>query len=885
MAPKTSPVWTHFSNASEGKVKCLHCGEQLSVKNRSTFPLMRHIKHKHPQPITRETLTEAPIKEDNCSSSHQQLQRCLTFKMTPKKSQLWTRFSKASEDKVKCLYSGEELSVKNRSTFSLIRHKKNKHPTQPISRQTVAEAPIKEDKSASSHQQLQSCLTFKMDQKKSQLWAHFSKESEDRVKCLYCGQQLSVKNRSTSSLMRHIKHKHPTQPIRRQPLTKTPIKEDNCLSSHQQLQRRLAFRLASKKSQLWTHFSRELEEKVKCLYCGQQLSVKNRSTSSLIRHIKHKHPTQPIRTQTVTQAPIKGDNCSSSHQFLQVAEDSIQRPATSGAGNLQTITSSIQVPLSIAKQKDIDKQLISLIAKEYHPFSIVEDEEFKRLLYLLNPHYKVPTRKTVSNLMLPDVYNEALELVKSRLDRAFAVCLTTEGWTSRTNDCFYSVTAHYIVEESNNTFLSSDLLGCISYTKSHTAENIADKLREVIEEWKLTNKIVAVVSDNEANMKAVVRIGGWSHWGCFAHSLNRIAQAGLSEIKEVVDKITNIVGYFKHNSQALSQLQASTVDMDIPTVKLKNETASRWNSTYDMIYRVLQMKNAIVFTLSILETVSRSKQHADFEFITQLHDEEWVVAEQAIKVLEIFNLITLAISSEQKLNTSTIIFYYKKISKHLNSMNLNAVMPQIKNMVEKLKFELKSRFKDIQENHLIAQATILDPRFKKFGFIDEEDYKRAVENLYTEVANTTLVDASLQNQSSDINIKSEPIDQIIAQENNFIDGLWNDFDAEIRHHLKPSNSTISAVEEVNKYLEESILPRKDSSGVCHDPFVWWNQRKHIYPKLYQIMKTRLCIMATSVPCERIFSQAGQILSERREVFKTDEISRLVFLNYNLNNCD
>ncbi|XP_048525013.1 zinc finger BED domain-containing protein 4 isoform X2 [Dendroctonus ponderosae] len=723
MAPKTSPVWTHFSNASEGKVKCLHCGEQLSVKNRSTFPLMRHIKHKHPQPITRETLTEAPIKEDNCSSSHQQLQRCLTFKMAPKKSQLWTRFSKASEGKVKCLYSGEELSVKNRSTFSLIRHKKNKHPTQPISRQTVAEAPIKED------------------------------------------------------------------------------------------------------------------------------------------------------------------NCSSSHQLLQVAEDSIQRPATLGAGNLQTINSSIQVPLSIAKQKDIDKQLISLIAKEYHPFSIVEDEEFKRLLYLLNPHYKVPTRKTVSNLMLPDVYNEALELVKSRLDRAFAVCLTTEGWTSRTNDCFYSVTAHYIVEESNNTFLSSDLLGCISYTKSHTAENIANKLREVIEEWKLTNKIVAVVSDNEANMKAAVRIGGWSHWGCFAHSLNRIAQAGLSEIKEVVDKITNIVGYFKHNSQALSQLQASTVDMDIPTVKLKNEAASRWNSTYDMIYRVLQMKNAIVFTLSILETVSRSKQHADFEFITQLHDEEWVVAEQAIKVLEIFNLITLAISSEQKLNTSTIIFYYKKISKHLNSMNLNAVMPQIKNMVEKLKFELKSRFKDIQENHLIAQATILDPRFKKFGFIDEEDYKRAVENLYTEVANTTLVDASLQNQSSDINIKSEPIDQNIAQGNNFIDGLWNDFDAEIRHHLKPSNSTISAVEEVNKYLEESILPRKDSSGVCHDPFVWWNQRKHIYPKLYQIMKTRLCIMATSVPCERIFSQAGQILSERREVFKTDEISRLVFLNYNLNNCD
>ncbi|KAH1004138.1 hypothetical protein HUJ04_003937 [Dendroctonus ponderosae] len=572
-----------------------------------------------------------------------------------------------------------------------------------------------------------------------------------------------------------------------------------------------------KKSQLWTHFSKSSEGKVKCLYCGQQLSInKNKSTSSLVRHIKHKHPTQPIRRQIVTEAPIKEDNCSSSHHLLHAAEDSAQYPLSSGGGKLQVITSYSQEPLSIGKQKEIDKQLMFMIAKEFHPFSIVEDKEFKRLLYLLNPNYKVPTRKIVSNLMIPALYNEALELVKSRLDRAFAVCLTTEGWTSRTNDCFYSVTAHYIVEESNNTFLSSDLLGCISYTKNHTAENIADKLREVIEEWKLTNKIVAVVSDNEANMKAAVRIGGWNHWGCFAHSLNSVAQSGLSEIKEVVEKIKNIVGYFKSSSQALSQLQASAVGMDMPEIKLKNEVATRWNSTYDMIYRVLQMKNAIIFTLSVLKTLSLSKQHDDLELITQLHDDEWIVAEQAIKVLEIFNLVTLAISSEQKLNASSIIFYYKQISKDLNYTDLNEVMPQVRNMVEKLKFELQNRFSDIQENNLIAQATILDPRFKKLGFIDEEGYKRAVENLYTEVANTTLADENVENKRCDSFIKSEPIDQNIALEKIFIDVLWNDFDAEVRQHLKPSNSTISAIEEVNKYLEESILLRKDSSGALYE---------------------------------------------------------------------
>lgn len=38
-------------------------------------------------------------------------------------------------------------------------------------------------------------------------------------------------------------------------------------------------------------------------------------------------------------------------------------------------------------------------------------------------------------------------------------------------------------------------------------------------------------------MKAAVRIGGWRFWGCFAHSINLVAQSDINEIKEVVDKI------------------------------------------------------------------------------------------------------------------------------------------------------------------------------------------------------------------------------------------------------------------------------------------------------------------------------------------------------------
>lgn len=148
-----------------------------------------------------------------------------------------------------------------------------------------------------------------------------------------------------------------------------------------------------------------------------------------------------------------------------------------------------------------------MIVIEYHPFSIVEDIEFRKLIHLLNPNYIVPTRKTISNSLIPALYYKTFEIVKCRLKRAHAVCLTVDSWTSRAQDSFFSVTAHYIVEDTTRTFLASDLLTCTSYSDRHTSENIQNKLRQILHEWGLTSNVTAIVSDNAANMKAAIRGG------------------------------------------------------------------------------------------------------------------------------------------------------------------------------------------------------------------------------------------------------------------------------------------------------------------------------------------------------------------------------------------
>ena len=58
---------------------------------------------------------------------------------------------------------------------------------------------------------------------------------------------------------------------------------------------------------------------------------------------------------------------------------------------------------------------------------------------------------------------------------------------------------------------------------------------------------------------------------------------------------------------------------------------------------------------------------------------------------------------------------------------------------------------------------------------------------------------------------------------------------------------------VNQYLAEPPLSRQD------DPLGYWATRRQIYPNLYEVAKQFLCTPASSVPCERVFSKAGEII--------------------------
>jgi len=76
---------------------------------------------------------------------------------------------------------------------------------------------------------------------------------------------------------------------------------------------------------------------------------------------------------------------------------------------------------------------------------------------MLNPSYVLPSRKTVSNNIIPRLYENCKNDVQRLIDQTLAVCLTTDCWTSNEDTSFMATTAHFF---DTNTELKSFCLDC-----------------------------------------------------------------------------------------------------------------------------------------------------------------------------------------------------------------------------------------------------------------------------------------------------------------------------------------------------------------------------------------------------------------------------------------
>lgn len=116
--------------------------------------------------------------------------------------------------------------------------------------------------------------------------------------------------------------------------------------------------------------------------------------------------------------------------------------------------------ISANKQRELERHLVEWLCMSYLPFSTVSNPYFRRFVEGLCPHFKIPTRISLSERHVPTLANELNGSLNEDLASATDITITADSWTSVANDILVSVTAHYLTPEFNLRYLLLQILHC-----------------------------------------------------------------------------------------------------------------------------------------------------------------------------------------------------------------------------------------------------------------------------------------------------------------------------------------------------------------------------------------------------------------------------------------
>lgn len=632
-----------------------------------------------------------------------------------------------------------------------------------------------------------------------------------------------------------------------------------------------------KKSKTWEYFKDIGENKAKCTICMKSLSFKGAGIYNLTRHLKSFHPlllagilgehsstiSLPI-PKTLTAPSTSQDTMAPPSASPEAIVDgsTLTQPAqampTSALQRQKTnqINAYFPKPISIKKSESINKLLLEMIVKNYLPFTLVESDAFKAFTHELCSSYSAPTRKTISNGLLQKYYNIVKENLEKVLAQAEYIALTTDSWTSASHEQYVAVTAHFLDDE---TSIQSYMLECIPDVQRHTAQNLANLVKQVCEDWKIEEKIVAVTADNAANIQNAINLLKWRSVPCFAHTLNLIVQSALRDIKDTQTKVKSIVELFRRSVLASERLKATQKQLGEKELKVKQDIITRWNSTVDMFERILEIKKSVITTIATEYPNTPNLTPQDIKILTE-----------SCNVLRNFKSVTEIMSSEKHVTISQIIVLANLLIKKCNEAILKEDMPQVViDMALRLSTDLSSRFRNVEDNKLFAVSTLLDPRFKTYGF--PESKKSSVDSAKKSLLNLAASHRLTEGTATAIEDEYEQ-----QKDQTESPSIWDEFDTKVKDAVKKQNPTAASIIEVDKYLDEPLISRK-----LNNPLIWWNSKKLMYPRLYNIVKRHFCIPATSTPSERVFSKAGHVISDRRNRLQGKKVRMILFLHANM----
>ena len=351
---------------------------------------------------------------------------------------------------------------------------------------------------------------------------------------------------------------------------------------------------------------------------------------------------------------------------------------------------------------------------------------------------------------------------------------------------------------------------------------------------------------------------------CFAHTLQLAIRDGLKVNSHLSRSLSKCIKLAQRSYKA-TQI-AELLDEIGKTINRSNMT--RWNSEYMLI------KSILVLGKTTIDEITDIIDDDELKF----NNTDFLVLQEAVDILEPFAEITLRIQSESVVTASLVVPSVVHIIDHLRTIKSHVSF--LKTMCVELELSVNRRFagiikrlsqqtvdmKDPFSDPIYFICAVLDPEFK-FYWLTQMNYKPVVESQMKQSLIQMILDeceyvqsSSFSNSGIDSNTIQSTAIPIIKKRKLF---QYEDVSS------VSLDSTVNPLHEINAYTNDPIR--------CRFSSYWKNSR---LPSLQNVVKRIFSVQASSAPIERVFSQAGVIMSPRRTSMLEEVFRSLVILRVN-----
>ena len=159
-------------------------------------------------------------------------------------------------------------------------------------------------------------------------------------------------------------------------------------------------------------------------------------------------------------------------------------------------------------------------------------------------------------------------------------------------------------------------------------------------------------------------------------------------------------------------------------------------------------------------------------------------------------------------------------------------------------------------------ASALDPRHKHLGFLSPEMARAVKDKLRAEYQRLPAPgdneDGAVASTSTTTDGPSQP-----KKDRSCLTSLFRE-----------NYGQREDQDELESYWQQSCIASNE------DLVAWWIDKSPQYPRLSLLAGKYLCVPATSVPAERVFSVAGLIVNKLRSRLSPEHVDMLISLNKN-----